>query len=88
MLTGMLKTTPQTLNAIRTVDAALVKAMRSELAARIDRLVDGEGAFATLIPRLFLGKVSQALHPVHTVYEPALCVIAQGTKRVLLGDEV
>ncbi|WP_093179164.1 AraC family transcriptional regulator [Variovorax sp. YR266] len=69
-------------------EAVRVTVMRAELAACIDRLADGEGAFTTAIPRLIVGKVSRILHPVHTVYEPALCVIAQGSKRVLLGDEV
>jgi AraC-like DNA-binding protein len=27
-------------------------------------------------------------HPVHAMYEPAFCVLAQGSKRVLLGEEV
>lgn len=64
-----------------------VTLMRADLAARIQRLVQGDGAYPSAIPRLTLGKVSRA-HLIHTVYEPALCVIAQGTKRVLLGDEV
>ena len=64
-----------------------VTLMRAELAARIQRLVRGDGAYPSAIPRLTLGRISRA-HLVHTLYEPALCVIAQGTKRVLLGDEV
>lgn len=69
-------------------DAVRVTVLKAELAASITRLTRGEGAFETAIPRLILGKVSRILHPVHTVYEPALCVIAQGSKRVLLGDDV
>lgn len=68
-------------------DDVQVTFMRAELGARIQRLVSGDGAYATAIPRLTLGRISRA-HLVHTVYKPALCVIAQGTKRVLLGDEV
>jgi len=64
------------------------EALQAGLASRIARFTPGEGAFQTAIPRLILGKVSHNRHPVHTVYEPALCVIAQGSKRVLLGDEV
>jgi len=62
--------------------------MRAELAACIDRLVCGDSVVQTVVPRLRLGKATQVEHPVHTVFEPALCVIAQGSKRVLLGDEV
>ncbi len=61
----------------------------TEIAASVERLVDGgDGVFETAISRLFIGKVSRVQHPVHTVYEPALCVIAQGRKQVLLNDEV
>jgi AraC-like DNA-binding protein len=70
------------------VGTTQIMTMKVELATRIDRVVAGDGAFATAIPRLFIGKVSRLLHPVHMVYEPALCVIAQGSKRVLLGEEV
>src|SRR5574337_1260418 len=84
----MLPITTGNSKASPSADAVRVTVMRAELAACIDRLVGGEGAFATAIPRLIVGKVSRILHPVHAVYEPALCVIAQGSKRVLLGDEV
>ncbi|KVQ63053.1 AraC family transcriptional regulator [Burkholderia territorii] len=70
-------------------DAVRVGSLVAEIAARVERLVDGDdGVFQTVISRLIIGKVSQAQHPVHTVYEPALCVIAQGRKQVLLNDEV
>lgn len=35
---------------------------------------------------LHLFRVSKALNPVHSVSEPSFCVIAQGSKEVLLGD--
>lgn len=69
-------------------DALRVTVLKAELGASIARHAPGEGAFETAIPRLIVGKVSRILHPIHMVYEPALCVIAQGSKRVLLGDEV
>ena len=62
--------------------------MRAELAALIARFTGSDGAHATAIPRLMLARASQSQHPVHTVYEPAFCVLAQGSKRVLLGEEV
>ena len=64
-----------------------VTLMRADLAARIERLVRGDGAYPTAIPRLTLGRISR-VHLVHAVCEPALCVIAQRSKRRLLGDEV
>ncbi|RZL96453.1 MAG: AraC family transcriptional regulator [Variovorax sp.] len=62
--------------------------MRAELATLIAQLTDTDGAHATAIPRLMLARATQAQHPVHAIYEPALCVLAQGSKRVLLGNDV
>jgi len=84
----MLKSSTRALNGSRAADQLQVTVMRAELAAQIDRQVRGDGAFATAIPRLRLGRVSRTEHPVHGVFDPALCVIAQGSKRVLLGNEV
>jgi AraC-like DNA-binding protein len=61
---------------------------RAELAARIARFAAQDGSHATPIPRLTLVRASRVDHPVHGVCEPALCLLAQGSKRVLLGDEV
>ena len=84
----MLKFSPRTVDASRSAEQVQVTLMRADLAARIERLVRKDGAFPTAIPRFRLGRISRVEHPVHTVFEPALCVIAQGSKRVLLGDEV
>jgi AraC-like DNA-binding protein len=86
----MLKTSVQPSRLIDPTDdeAVRVSIMKAQLAASINRLIGGEGAFETAVPRLILGKVSSILHPIHAVYEPALCVIAQGAKRVQLGGEV
>ncbi|ARN19066.1 AraC family transcriptional regulator [Piscinibacter gummiphilus] len=65
-----------------------VAVLRAELAALIERLSGGrDGAHVTAIPRLRLARLSQAQQPSHTVHEPAFCVLAQGSKRVLLGEE-
>lgn len=74
--------------AAQTDEFAQVRVLRTRLAAQIERLASGDGVFETAIPKLWLGRISQVQQPVHTVYEPALCVIAQGSKRVLLGEEV
>ncbi|MFZ4286777.1 AraC family transcriptional regulator [Variovorax sp. HJSM1_2] len=63
--------------------------MRAELAALIDRFTGTDGVLDTAVPRLMLARVSQVgLPPVHTIYEPSFCILAQGSKRVLLADEV
>ena len=74
--------------AAQTDEAVQLTLLRARLAAQVERLARGDGVFETAIPTLRLGRVSHVPQPVHTVYEPALCVIAQGRKRVLLGDEV
>jgi AraC-like DNA-binding protein len=81
-------TTHQALRSDRPVDQLQATVMRAELAAMIDRLTVTDGAHETAIPRLILGRASRMQHPVHTMHEPAFCVLAQGSKRVLLGDEV
>jgi len=62
--------------------------LRARLAAQIERLIAPDTVVSTAVPRLTLGHGVHVAHPVHMVYEPALCVIAQGCKRVLLGSEV
>lgn len=87
-LRSMLTSTPLPLRAEAPVDQMQVTVLRAELAATIDRLTKVDGAHETTIPRLMLARASQMQHPVHAMYEPAFCVLAQGSKRVLLGNEV
>ncbi len=60
----------------------------SELAQLIAQNVTEDGAYATRIPRLTLIRGSRPTKPLHVLHEPALCIIAQGKKQVLLGDDV
>lgn len=69
-------------------DALRVTVMRAELAALIERHARVDGMHDTAIPRFGLARVSQTQQPVHCLYDPAFCVLAQGSKRVLLADEV
>src|SRR5215510_5951529 len=68
--------------------AATAGKRQSELASLIGRNIDADGVLATAIPRLFLMRASQLTEPLPTVYEPALCIVAQGRKQVMLADEV
>jgi len=74
--------------ATREAEQQQVTTLLAELATQISRFTPGEGAFSTAVPRLTFGKVTRIIHPIRTVYEPALCVIANGMKKVLLGEEV
>lgn len=58
------------------------------LGQQIARYADGDGIVDTAIPRLTLVRWSHADEPVHMLQRPALCIIAQGAKRVMLGDSV
>ena len=84
----MLTSTSNALRGDRPVDQLQTTVMRAELAAMIDRITVTDGARETAIPRLTLARASHMQHPVHAIHEPAFCVLAQGSKRVLLGDEV
>jgi AraC-like DNA-binding protein len=60
-------------------------ANREELVERIARAVCTDGTVQPL-PRLYLTRRSVPLEPLHSVVEPSLCVVAQGSKEVLLGE--
>lgn len=59
----------------------------TELAARIGRHTPADGAHATDVAELTLFRASHRSEPVGVLYEPSLCLIAQGSKEVRLGDE-
>ena len=62
------------------------QADREELVARLTRLLPDEG-YAEPWPGLVLGRADAATDLVHGVSVPAFCVIAQGSKEILLGDQ-
>jgi len=66
-------------------EAQRVQANREELVERIGRAIREDGTVQSL-QGLHLSRCSLPLKPVHSVLEPSLCVIAQGSKEVLLGD--
>jgi AraC-like DNA-binding protein len=63
-----------------------MQADRDELVERISNAQRDDGV-TELLPGLHLGRVSVPLQKLHSVVEPSFCVIAQGSKEVLLGDE-
>ncbi|WP_201394610.1 AraC family transcriptional regulator [Ktedonobacter sp. SOSP1-85] len=66
-------------------DAQRVQANREELVERIGRAIRQDGT-AQPLRGLHLSRSSLSLKPVHSVLEPSVCVIAQGSKEVLLGE--
>ncbi|CAN7581571.1 AraC family transcriptional regulator [Bosea sp. LjRoot90] len=59
-----------------------------ELAALIARFAPTDGVHMTTISRLKVVRLSQPSEPMHGLHEPALCIIAQGAKQVILGDRI
>lgn len=59
----------------------------ADLAGLIDRYAGADGVHATPIPRLQIIRVSAPTEPMIAPYEPALCIVAQGEKQAILGDE-
>src|SRR5213083_1294008 len=62
------------------------QANRQELVARIAQAIREDGKLEPL-KGLYLHRVSSRAEPVHGASDPAFCVIAQGSKEVLLGAD-
>ncbi|AKI99312.1 AraC-like DNA-binding protein [Archangium gephyra] len=60
----------------------------AELAQAIERFAPRDGVHPTAIERMGLIRSSRPGEPVHTLHQPALCIIAQGSKQVMLGEDV
>lgn len=67
--------------------AAAISSSQSSLADLITRHLAHDGAQATAIPRLNLLRASQLTVPLPVVYEPAVCLVAQGHKQVILAKQ-
>jgi AraC-like DNA-binding protein len=59
----------------------------AKLASTVERQTGADGAYDTALPALKLSRFSAPSDLVALVYEPCLCVVAQGAKEVLLADE-
>ena len=59
-----------------------------ELIRLIEQNHREDGSVATAIPRLHLIRFSRPTERIHGLYEPAFCIVAQGRKRAMLGDQI
>src|SRR5262245_34597546 len=66
-------------------EARRVQANREELVERLARAIREDGS-AQRLQGLHLCSSSLPTEPVHGVVQPSVCVIAQGSKEVLLGE--
>lgn len=69
------------------VEQQRIENSRAELIERMTRTVT-ENAVIEVFSGLFMARSSKLTDNLHSVFTPAFCVIAQGSKQVLLGDEV
>jgi len=67
-------------------EAQRMQISREELVERMARAVPEDG-IVEASPGFFLGRSSHPTENLHSVFKPAFCVIAQGSKQVLLGEE-
>lgn len=58
------------------------------LAGHMARHIREDGVWPTSVPRLALIRSARPSEPLHALHAPALCIVAQGGKTVLLGDKV
>src|SRR5436189_1216731 len=65
--------------------AEWMQANRKELVERIERVMHEDGT-KELLPGLTLFRSSKPAAPLPGVFEPAVCMLAQGSKEVLFGD--
>lgn len=73
----------------RSAEQMQITVMRAELAAQIERHSGGvDGICGTAIPQFSLARLTQAPPMGHALHQPALCILAQGSKRLMLNDEV
>lgn len=71
--------------ALGTVNNRL-DAGRAELCERISKAFNGLGLLE-IFPGIGLARACSPTQPLHSVFTPAFCVIAQGSKKVMLGEE-
>lgn len=68
-------------------ERARLRESREELLERSERISSEDGSIE-LFPGFFRARASKRTQSLHSIYQPAFCFIAQGSKRALLGDEV
>ncbi|MBC7807361.1 MAG: AraC family transcriptional regulator [Akkermansiaceae bacterium] len=61
---------------------------QEELAHLIGRFTGSDGIYPTSVEPLLLCRASSPGEASHVMYQPSLCVVAQGSKRLLLGKDV
>ena len=58
----------------------------SDLISSLQKIATNDGIYSTHVPNVTVINCSAPTAPELVLYRPALCIVAQGTKEVLLGD--
>lgn len=61
--------------------------LRNELAGYIEKYTGMDGTYSTPISALHFIRASSETELVHTIHEPALCIVVQGRKLIMLAQE-
>lgn len=69
------------------LDELRMRISREELVGRMMKLLPEDGVLDVL-PEVTLARSSKITEHLHSVFEPSFCIIAQGSKKVLLGEEI
>lgn len=81
--------TTTTLNPANAIESQVQLLLRqAELVQRLAALAPRDGEQATPVPGLSLWRLSAPSEPHHGLHKPAVCLIAQGAKRLYLADEL
>lgn len=75
-------------NVISTQTPAVLEIAQAELAERIARWTGENNRLTTAIPSLTLHRWETPTEPTSYLLPPSICLIAQGAKRVFLGEDV
>ncbi|MEX1199701.1 MAG: AraC family transcriptional regulator [Methylophaga sp.] len=76
---------------MQTVDASNAAAelkLRNDLALLISRFAPHDGLFEVCAGVRLLRESSEDARPARNISQPGMCIVAQGAKRVVLGDSV
>ena len=68
-------------------EAQRMHSNREELVERMGQALPEDGSLEP-VPGLFLSRSSKPIESVSSVHQPAFCFVVQGSKQVILGEEV
>lgn len=68
-------------------DQSRIHRDREELVEHVQRAIRTDGRLE-IIPNFFLTRSSKPTESVESVYDSSFCIVVQGSKKVLLGNEV